>query len=87
MCGYSRIIIDWLTKTSKLQAATLEGWKSKVENLLSSFTRLDALHIYREYNQEANALSKGLLFWNMVAVMLQNSCGDTLCAKFSFMTF
>lgn len=38
--------------------ASLEAWKYRVEQLLTKFTHLDNQHIYRQYNTEADDLSK-----------------------------
>lgn len=56
--GYSKIIIDWLSKKCKLQVVVLEAWKQKVEELVLQFSFLDNQHIYREHTTEDNDLSK-----------------------------
>jgi ribonuclease HI len=54
----SRIVIEWLNNKSKLQAISLMEWKDIIRQLQSTFRTLNFNHIYREYNKEANLLSK-----------------------------
>lgn len=36
----------------------LEPWKTKVKNLIASFSQIELKHTWREYNKESNFLSK-----------------------------
>jgi ribonuclease HI len=56
--GDSRIIIEWLNNKGKLQAISLMAWKDRIRLLQSTFRKLSFNHIYREYNKEADHLSK-----------------------------
>jgi len=56
--GDSRVIIDWITKKSKLHSVHVECWKQKTLDLSKRFTNINFQHISRSYNSEADALSK-----------------------------
>ena len=50
VAGDSKIVIDSLFGKCDLQVASLEGWQSKIGDILSEFTQIEAQHVYREYN-------------------------------------
>jgi ribonuclease HI len=56
--GDSKVVIDWLSNRGRLQASTIEGWKSKIKELIKPFQAISFEHIYREFNEEADLLSK-----------------------------
>lgn len=56
--GDSKIVVDWLANRGNLQVISLEYWKSKIKNLLSSFSQVQICHVKRDDNLEANTLSK-----------------------------
>ena len=56
----SRAIIDWETNKHCLQSLVLEPYKNKVKELLVGFLQVD-MHTWREFNQDANLLSKQTL--------------------------
>jgi hypothetical protein len=57
----SRVIIDWLNNHGKLQINTLMAWKDRINILKCLFKELPFSHSSREYNMEANLLSKSTL--------------------------
>jgi ribonuclease HI len=59
--GDSKIIIDWLNHKNVLQVTTLEGWKHRTTMLVNRFTTVQFFHIFREFNIEADRLSKKAL--------------------------
>jgi hypothetical protein len=59
--GDSRIVIDWLKNKGKLQVTALLGWKDRIMQLQSTFSKLNFKHTYRENNKEADLLSKATL--------------------------
>jgi hypothetical protein len=59
--GDSRVIIDWLNDRGQLQASTIEGWKIRTKDLIKKFQAISFHHIYREFNKEADQLSKQAL--------------------------
>jgi ribonuclease HI len=59
--GDSKVIIDWLNKKSELRACAIEGWKQRIRALRSKFLAISFEHIYREFNKEADLLSKKAL--------------------------
>ena len=68
--GDSKVIIDWVHNTRQLQSLVLSRWIGRTRKLIDSFAPLPFRHIYREYNSQANKLSKsglsmelGVLFW------------------------
>jgi ribonuclease HI len=56
--GDSKIVIDWLNDKGSLQACALESWKNRIRDLIKNFREISFAHIYREYNREADLLSK-----------------------------
>jgi ribonuclease HI len=56
--GDSKIVIDWLNFRGNLQVTSLVGWMDKILDLIKSFNTIRFDHIYREENEEADALSK-----------------------------
>ena len=44
-----------------LQNIALEPWKNKVKDLLSDFLQVDIKHTWRDFNQDADYLSKQAL--------------------------
>ena len=53
VAGDSKIVIDSLFGKCDLQVASLEGWQSKIGDILFVFTQIEAQHVYREYNSSA----------------------------------
>jgi len=54
----SKVVIDWLSNIGRLQASAIEGWKSKINDLIKSFHAISFDHIYKEFNVEVYLLSK-----------------------------
>jgi ribonuclease HI len=59
--GDSKTIIEWLNHKGNLQATNIEGWKSRIRMLVSTFQDINFQHIYREFNVEVDLLSKQAL--------------------------
>jgi ribonuclease HI len=58
LIGDSRVIIDWLNHKGKLQTITLLAWNDRIILLQRHFKKLIFTHTFREYNKEADLLSK-----------------------------
>jgi ribonuclease HI len=56
--GDSRVIIDWLNNKANFHSSSLEGWKDRIKVLINDFQDISFNHVYREYNSEADYLSK-----------------------------
>jgi ribonuclease HI len=56
--GDSKVVIEWLTNRGRLQASAIEGWKLRTKELLKNFQEISFQHIFREFNKEADHLSK-----------------------------
>jgi hypothetical protein len=61
LLGDSKVVINWLKKEGSLQVSTLEGWKARILKLTGSFCKITFQHIYRNFNIEADSLSKQAL--------------------------
>jgi ribonuclease HI len=59
--GDSKVIIDWLNDKSELRVSSLEGWKQRIRFIRRNFEAIQFFHIYREFNKEADGLSKKAL--------------------------
>ena len=69
--GDSSVIINWFNRRSSLSSLALDGWCHNIRDLESCFIQLDAVHIYREYNEMVDCLSKEAL--SMALGLLQFS--------------
>ena len=56
--GESSVIINCERGESTLYMVNLEAWCDNTRLLMSSFTRVDIIHVYREHNTRADTLSK-----------------------------
>jgi ribonuclease HI len=59
--GDSKIIIDWCNGRGRLQILALDGWKEKIRELSTHFGVITFIHAYKEFNMEADDLSKKAL--------------------------
>jgi len=57
----SRIVIDWLNPRGNLHILNLHCWKERVKDLVEGFRTLCFTHVFREFNQQADTLSKSAL--------------------------
>jgi ribonuclease HI len=57
----SKVIIDWLNDRARLQSSSKEGWKDRIKDFIKSFQDISFEHFYKEFNIEANNLSKMVL--------------------------
>ena len=56
--GYSMVVIHWAKGCSSLHTLDLEAWCLNIIALCASFSSIDYQHVYREYNERADLLSK-----------------------------
>ena len=56
--GDSSAIINWVMEKASLTPLNLEGWCQSNKTLETSFLSLDFSHVYREYNEKEDGLSK-----------------------------
>ena len=68
--GYSKVIVDWVLNHQSLQSIALHHWNKRVWLLLDEIQTLSFLHVYREFNNQEDLLSKqavgldlGLIYW------------------------
>jgi hypothetical protein len=61
LLGDSKVVIDWLKKEGILHVSTLEGWRARISKLTESFCNITFQHIYKNFNIEADTLSKQAL--------------------------
>jgi ribonuclease HI len=61
LMGDSKVIIDWLNQKGNLNVIDIEGWKRITKVLTTIFQEIIFQHIFREYNKEADRLSKQAL--------------------------
>jgi ribonuclease HI len=59
--GDSKVIIEWMSNKSRLQVSALEGWKNRIKDLIKRFQSISFHHVYRNFNSEADVLSKHAL--------------------------
>ena len=56
--GDSSVVIDWEKEISSLTILDLEAWCNNIKKLSASFSYVDYKHVYREYNEKTEILSK-----------------------------
>jgi ribonuclease HI len=62
LMGDSKVIIDWLNHKTNLHAIDIVGWRRRTKVLTTYFQEISVHHIFRDFNKEADRLSKqGLL--------------------------
>jgi hypothetical protein len=58
LMGDSKVIIEWLNQKGNLHAIDIEGWKCRTKVLTTNFQEISFHHIFRDFNKEADRLSK-----------------------------
>jgi ribonuclease HI len=56
--GDSKVVVDWFNGDAGLNVLVLQDWKGRIQSLRSSFSSVQAIHIHREFNSQADKLSK-----------------------------
>ena len=56
--GDSLVIINWINKIQKCRNTSLNALFEEVSRLLANFEYLSLKHVYKEWNMEADILSK-----------------------------
>jgi ribonuclease HI len=59
--GDSKVIIEWINNSGRLQANAIEGWKHRTKELIQKFQEISFHHIFRDFNKEADQLSKQVI--------------------------
>ena len=59
--GDSKLILDWFNDKCTLQVLALELSQMKIRELQEAFQDLKLSHVYKEFNQQADTLSKEAL--------------------------
>ena len=58
VAGDLKTIIDWAISNSLLQVSILDSWMENIKRLQAEFLGITFQHVYMEYNEEADRLSK-----------------------------
>ena len=56
--GDSKVAINWLRDKGGLMVSSIEGWKKRIKLLIQNFLSIDFQLIYRDFNIDADILSK-----------------------------
>jgi hypothetical protein len=56
--GDSKVVIEWLIDKGRLLVSSVEGWKVRIKLLAQKFHSISFQHIYRNFNTDADVLSK-----------------------------
>jgi ribonuclease HI len=59
--GDSKVTIDWINDKSNLDLNYLSHWKEKIRFLKKGYEMINFMHIHRQFNKEADNLSKKAL--------------------------
>jgi hypothetical protein len=63
--GDSKVTIDWINSKSSLNLIYLSSWKDKIRRLNDQFETIKFMHVHRQFNKEADNLSKKSLKGNI----------------------
>lgn len=85
--GDSSIIINWAKGTTSLSPPKLHYWVRDTRKLCSCFLELSFSHIYREFNQHADCLSKKALSLALGSGSYSEFIEGHLASHDSFMLF
>ena len=56
--GDSMVVINWINKTQRCRNSSLDTLYEEVNRILTNFESISFKHVYREWNMEADKLSK-----------------------------
>jgi hypothetical protein len=59
--GDSKVVIEWLENKGSLHVCAIEGWKARIRDMVRCFEFISYNHIPRDFNSEADILSKQAL--------------------------
>ena len=76
--GDSKVIIDWALDKHQIHVMELDHWMNQIRILKAQFKDLRFQHIYREYNLEADDLSKKALNIGTDRIFWDEYVGDKL---------
>ena len=85
--GDSQVIINWAKGSTALSPPDLFHWCRETKKLMSRFSDLLFIHIYREHNQIANQLSKIALSFSPRTGCFSEYMEDQLVTHDSFQLF
>ena len=85
--GDSSVIINWEKGESTLDMVNLEAWCYNTRLFISSFTRVDFNHVYREHNKREDILSKEGLHLALGHLLLTESYDDEIIEEDSLQLF
>lgn len=79
--GDSRVVIDWVNGKADIHSLLLQHWCSHIKGLVSQFSNTSFQHVYREYNKEADQLSKRGLSCTMGSLYFEEYLGSTVISN------
>ena len=75
--GDSKVIIDWALEKHMIHVIDLKHWMNRVKALKAQFRVLQFQHIYREFNIEADVLSKRAMGIGTCMIFWEQYMGDS----------
>jgi len=76
--GDSLAIIDWINEKSNIRNTMLSHWDQRIIKIRDTFTRITIQHLFREYNDTTDSLSKeGLILEEGTLLYKEVSIPDT----------
>lgn len=76
--GDSKIIVDHVKGCANIKQQLLLRWLWKIDNQWTLFNNSSIMHIIREYNQQADELSKRGLQEHLGGMHIEIKLGDTI---------
>jgi ribonuclease HI len=76
LVGDSKVIVDWFSYKNNLQVISLQPWMTRIRQMSGSFQNLKIQHIYREFNREADQLSKQALLMEEGILFFAKGMGE-----------
>jgi len=85
--GDSKVIVDWFNGEVNLNVLILQDWKNRILSLRTNFSLVKYFHIHREYNTQADSLSKQGLSGQLGLLQVEEFDEDSLIYAFSISLF
>lgn len=81
--GDSKVVVDWFNGDAGLNVVALQAWKCRIQTLRSIFSSIKAMHIHREFNSQADKLSKLCLYSQFGLLQVEEFEEEVLISSFS----
>ena len=85
--GDSKVTIDWINSKSSLNLIYLNSWKDNIRRLKDKFETIKFMHVHRQFNKEADILSKKALKENTGWLYYEELVEGSVVSTYKFYIF